>query len=143
MRQTIKTIIGVLVIGLIVVATFLYGNKQRQDQLRRDSEAKSKAQQTASATVTPTPQLTTSSTDQAPGGATAPVPKPTGSDLQYSTTTIAAAATDAAAKAPTTIPDTGAADLSLAPFTALLMLAMAYSLKTSKSRLRQAALRAF
>jgi regulatory protein YycH of two-component signal transduction system YycFG len=41
-RDTLKTIIALVVIGLIVVVTFLYGNSQRQAQLRRDQAAKEK-----------------------------------------------------------------------------------------------------
>lgn len=35
-RESLKTLGGILVIGIIVVATFLYGNQQRQEQLRKD-----------------------------------------------------------------------------------------------------------
>lgn len=34
-KETLKTIGGVVLIAVIVVATFLYGNKQRQEQLRQ------------------------------------------------------------------------------------------------------------
>lgn len=45
-RDLLKTIGGLALIAAIVVATFLYGNKQRQEQVRRDQEIKQQ-QQTA------------------------------------------------------------------------------------------------
>ena len=39
-RDTLKTIAGLVIIGLIVVVTFLYGNAQRQSQQRHDQAAK-------------------------------------------------------------------------------------------------------
>ena len=82
-RDTLKTLAGLTVIALIVVATFLYGNAQRQAQLKRDQQAKQqqeeKAKQQAVATPTPTPtiQPSTGST-----GGTAPVKSPSASTIQ-------------------------------------------------------------
>jgi pyruvate/2-oxoglutarate dehydrogenase complex dihydrolipoamide acyltransferase (E2) component len=65
-KDVLKTVGAVLIIGGIVVATFLYGNKQRQEQLRRDQQAQEQANQTA--TQQPAP---------APAPAPAPQPQPT------------------------------------------------------------------
>lgn len=46
-RDSVKTAAGLAIIVLIVVATFLYGNAQRQSQLRHDQQVK--AQQQAAA----------------------------------------------------------------------------------------------
>ncbi len=37
-RESLKTLGAVALIGIIVVATFLYGNQQRQKQLRHDQQ---------------------------------------------------------------------------------------------------------
>ncbi len=42
-RDFLKTLGGILVIGAIVVATFLVGNQQRQDQIRKENQAQQKA----------------------------------------------------------------------------------------------------
>lgn len=39
-RDFLKTLGGILVIGAIVVATFLYGNRQRQEQIKKEELAK-------------------------------------------------------------------------------------------------------
>ncbi len=44
-RDFLKTLGGILIIGAIVVATFLYGNQQRQDQIRKEQQAKEQADQ--------------------------------------------------------------------------------------------------
>ena len=44
-KDLLKTIGGILIIAAIVVATFLYGNQQRQEQVRRDQAVQE--QQTA------------------------------------------------------------------------------------------------
>ena len=52
-RDTVKTLAGLIIIGGIVVATFLYGNSQRQAQLAHDQDVKkqqeAKAQEQAKA----------------------------------------------------------------------------------------------
>jgi hypothetical protein len=45
--EILKTIGAVLVIGGIVVATFLYGNRQRQEQVRRDREIRQQQEEQA------------------------------------------------------------------------------------------------
>ena len=48
-RDTLKTLAGLVVIGFIVVATFLYGNAQRQSQNKHDQEVKQQANTNPSA----------------------------------------------------------------------------------------------
>lgn len=63
-----KTAGAVLIIGGIVVATFLYGNRQRQEQLRKDQQTKEQQDQaTQQATQQPAPvaPVTPSETPQA------------------------------------------------------------------------------
>ncbi len=68
-RDGIKTVIGLLVIGLIIVATFLYGNHQRQAQLQHDQDLKRQKQDVA--------QMTPSaSTKPAASSSIAPSSKP-------------------------------------------------------------------
>lgn len=43
----LKTIGAILVIGGIVVATFLYGNRQRQEQVRRDQQIRQEQEKKA------------------------------------------------------------------------------------------------
>lgn len=47
-RDTLKTIAGLVIIGLIVVVAFLYGNAQRQDQNRKNQTANQTQQKKAS-----------------------------------------------------------------------------------------------
>ncbi|MBW3538532.1 hypothetical protein KY386_03520 [Candidatus Parcubacteria bacterium] len=44
-KDVLKTAGAILLIGVIVVATFLYGNAQRQEQARRDQVAKQQQEQ--------------------------------------------------------------------------------------------------
>ncbi|HSH31742.1 MAG TPA: hypothetical protein VK963_03710, partial [Candidatus Saccharimonadales bacterium] len=44
-KDVLKTAGAILLIGIIVVATFLYGNAQRQEQVRRDQEAQQQQEQ--------------------------------------------------------------------------------------------------
>ena len=68
-RDGIKTVIGLLVIGLIIVATFLYGNHQRQAQLQHDQDLKRQKQDVSQMNPTATVK-------PAPSTSVAPVPKP-------------------------------------------------------------------
>lgn len=142
-RDTVKTLAGLVVIAVIVVATFLYGNAQRQAQLNRDN---AKKQQTASAS----PQASTSAsasptpaTSGTPSSNTAPVQSPTGNSLQgtggsgtqqpgqvagsQATPTPSASpapsATPTASPAP--LPETGAPMAGLVGVTAIGVMAMA------------------
>jgi hypothetical protein len=80
-RDTVKTLAGLVVIAAIVVATFLYGNAQRQAQLKRDADKKQQASNSPqpssslSATTSGTPTPT-------PTSNTAPVKTPAGNTLQ-------------------------------------------------------------
>jgi high-affinity Fe2+/Pb2+ permease len=57
-RDTVKTLAGLVIIGVIVVATFMYGNAQRQAQLKHDQQVKQQQQdQASSATKSSTPFL--------------------------------------------------------------------------------------
>jgi hypothetical protein len=46
-RDALTTIGGLVLVGIVVVATFLYGNQQRQAQLRHNQTAQRQAQQSA------------------------------------------------------------------------------------------------
>ena len=64
-RDVLTTIGGLVLVGVIVVATFLYGNQQRQSQLRHNQTAARQSQPAAK-----TPTATSSSptaTSQQPG----------------------------------------------------------------------------
>jgi LPXTG-motif cell wall-anchored protein len=83
-RDTLKTLAGLLIIGVIVVATFMYGNAQRQAQIKRDEAAKKQQQAKAnndkalaSASPSPTTQPTT--------GGTAAVQSPSSNNVQGGT----------------------------------------------------------
>lgn len=55
-RDVLRTIGGIVVVGLVVVATFLYGNHQSQQQIRKQQQLETKAkQQTAASQTKPTP----------------------------------------------------------------------------------------
>jgi hypothetical protein len=88
-RDTIKTLVGLVIIGVIVVATFLYGNAQRQAQLRHDQDIKNqqaaaaaeqakKSQASAAPTSasTPTPAKPTPTPTPAPVSVATPTPSP-------------------------------------------------------------------
>lgn len=78
-RDTVKTLAGLVVIAAIVVATFLYGNAQRQAQLKRDADKKQQASNS------PQPSSSISATTggtPTPTSNTAPVKTPTGNTLQ-------------------------------------------------------------
>lgn len=79
-RDTIKTLIGLVIIGLIVVATFMYGNAQRQAQLKHDQSVK----QQQDAKGGPGKPSTSSPSPQSSGTAhnTTPVQSPGANPLQ-------------------------------------------------------------
>jgi hypothetical protein len=85
-KDLIKTIGAVVLIGIIVVATFLYGNQQRQTQLRRDQQAKQEHERKAeeSTNQSATQGTTGTAPVQTPSQSTnsglqSPQPAPTGS----------------------------------------------------------------
>ncbi|HSX01515.1 MAG TPA: LPXTG cell wall anchor domain-containing protein [Candidatus Saccharimonas sp.] len=96
--DVVKTIAGLAVIALIVVATFLYGNAQREAQQKRDAETKQAA---VSPTVSVSPRATVTPTATIKP-TTTPTPKVT------ATPKVSAAATTAVAGATATpLPQTG------------------------------------
>jgi|GEM_PF-5922821 len=111
-RELLITIGGLLVVGLVVVATFLYGNQQRQAQLR-------------------TPQ-----TNQHQQQAAKPAPKPTPSPTA---TTPGRGSTPAQQPTPASTPATGSSPLPAIAATVLLVMAWAY--RRSRRSLRQASIR--
>jgi len=121
-RDTVKTLAGLVIIGGIVVATFLYGNYQRQAQLAHDQDVKK--QQTANsqavtnvsptASVAPTQTATPTPTPAAPANQqvasntnTAPVKSPTSNSIQGSGS--GASLGTATTASPAAVPATGAA----------------------------------
>ncbi|GEM_PF-1100025 len=104
-RDTVKTLAGLAIIGGIVVATFLYGNSQRQAQLSHDQQVKQQEAK-ASPTKAAQPSATATSGSQASNN-TAPVKSPASNTIQGSTTqtpTSSAAATPRAEVTPTPAP---------------------------------------
>jgi len=125
-RDTLKTIIGLAIIGLIVVVTFLYGNAQRQAQLRHDQDVK--RQQQAQTKTTAQPSTSAAQPKTAAPAAPAATPKPTA--------TPAPAAPSASATNSANIPDTGAGETAIIPVT-LLGFAI-YGLRRSRRALARA-----
>ncbi len=87
-RDTVKTLAGLVLIGIIVLATFVYGNSQRQAQLRHDQDVKQQ-QAKAGATVTAKPSTSavpaaTVAASSKPSANTAPVNTPTANTIQGS-----------------------------------------------------------
>jgi cobalamin biosynthesis Mg chelatase CobN len=151
-RDTVKTLVGLIIIGLIVVATFVYGSAQRQAQLKHDQEVKKqqaaknddkndepkKAQPSASVK----PGATNTSADSKKQTGTAPVQSPAASVIQGSaqsqqvpapkpSTTpvtggsgqVAGAETSGDSSAP--LPDTGAPVAGLVGFAAIAVMLVA------------------
>lgn len=97
-RDSVKTAVGLFIIAGIVVATFLYGNSQRQAQLRRDQDVKD--QQTKATAASPSASSTASVT---------PTVKPT------------PAVVDGATVKPEVIPDTGATENGVIGLAAIIL----------------------
>ena len=110
-RDTLKTLLGLLFIGILIVATFLYGNAQHQKQVRQDQTTK----QTATASSTPKTTVKPSS---------APKPSPSVVAVAPTPTLVA-----------TTTPQTGATDV-MVPLAALIAGVMVY--RSSRRRLKLA-----
>jgi LPXTG-motif cell wall-anchored protein len=118
-RDTAKTIVGLVIIAGIVVATFMYGNSQRQAQLKHDQEVKD--QQVAKATTSPAAAQPTKSPQPVAKAAstskqttnTAPVETPSANSIQGSKPSTAAPAPAAggtvasASTSATPLPQTG------------------------------------
>lgn len=116
MRDSVKTAIGLLIIGGIVVATFLYGNSQRQAQLRHDQELQN--QQTKAASASPSVSASASASAKLK-----PTPTP--------------AVVNGAGTAPSVIPDTGATQDGLIGLAAIVTAGLYW--RQSQVRVRQAA----
>ena len=101
-RDSIKTAVGLVIIAGIVVATFLYGNAQRQTQIRHDQDVKN---QQAKATAA-LPAASTSASAK-------PSAKPS------ATPAAKLAVTDGAAS-PSVIPDTGPTENGLVGLAAIV-----------------------
>jgi hypothetical protein len=86
-RDLLKTIGGILIIAAIVVATFLYGNQQRQEQVRRDQalqEQQSQAEQEQPAGEAQQPPTANSTQPDGVGGGSLPRTTPeAGSEVGY------------------------------------------------------------
>lgn len=67
-RDFLKTLGGILIIGAIVVATFLIGNQQRQDQIRSEQAAKEKSEKNTTKTAANTKTQTNKQTGGKGGG---------------------------------------------------------------------------
>lgn len=109
-RETVKTIAGLIIIAAIVVATFMYGNHQRQAQLAHDQDVKKQQEAKVAAASTATPTVSVSPTPSASASAnTAPVNTPSSNAIQGSAKTGGSATPVPAtpAPAPTAVPDTG------------------------------------
>lgn len=96
-RDTLKTLAGLIVIGGIVVATFLYGNSQRQQQQARDQEAK---KQQAAQSPTPAVAANTVSPSVTPSPTAKPSPTATASPKATPSPSPKAAANTAPVKSP-------------------------------------------
>lgn len=108
-RDTLKTILGLVIIGAIVVATFMYGNAQRTAQLNKDKDTKKQA--TPVTTVTPIPTAVQTAATGGSGTNTAPVKSPSSNSLQGGATPVAAHSGQVAGAS--TVPDTGGSGNSL------------------------------
>jgi len=116
-RDTVKTFAGLIIIAAIVVATFLYGNSQRQAQLAHDQEVKQQqAKDTSQAKAAQ--QAAVATTTAQPSNNTAPVKSPTSNSIQGSATSTPKASPTVTASpavvagAATTVPVTGATGAS-------------------------------
>jgi hypothetical protein len=128
-RDTIKTIAGLVIIGGIVVATFLYGNAQRQTQLAHDQDVKkqqdAKAQEQAkAASPSVAPATGTASSN------TAPVKSPASNTIQGSTAATgtvagAAATTPTAGGTAAPLPETGPGMVGMLGLSSIGVMALA------------------
>lgn len=108
-RDTVKTLAGLVVIGVIVVATFLYGNAQRQNQLKHDASV-SKSQANAGASASPAVAASAAPAPKTPAASgkvatnTAPVQSPTSSNLQGGSATASGTPKPTSTPAPSATP---------------------------------------
>jgi LPXTG-motif cell wall-anchored protein len=107
-RDTVKTLSGLLVIGAIVVATFLYGNAQRQSQLKHDQAVKNQqastqqqgadASPSSSASAAPASNAPKSTASTKANNGTAPVQSVTPNTIQGSKSTSTSSKSPASPK---------------------------------------------
>lgn len=128
MREFLKTIGAIVIIGLIVVATFLYGNKQRQEQLRRDQQATQQNSDNTKVTVDNSSNNTVVKPENA--NQPAPAPAPAASNTNVGGGSIS----------PSQTPQTGGEVYFLIPVA--LITGLYHINKSSKKNLRAAAIRA-
>lgn len=83
-RDTVKTLAGLVVIAIIVIATFMYGNAQRQSQLKHDQDVKNQQEAKVAAQTSKAPAANPQTTGGQQASNTAPVKSPTSSSLQGS-----------------------------------------------------------
>ena len=112
-RDTVKTIAGLIIIVGIVVATFMYGNAQRQKQLAEDQKAKQQQEATAqqhAKSVSPNASPTKAPTATA---------APKGAGVVAGTTTPVTGGTGAS------LPDTGPETIGMVGLSAIGVMALA------------------
>jgi hypothetical protein len=116
-RDVLTTVGGLVLVGVVVVATFLYGNEQRQAQLRHDQTAQRQAQQQQSKNQSAAKTPSTSTNN---GGATASSQQPAvqspGSSNQTalqggSSSSTASSPVPSAGPAPSETPRTGSSSI--------------------------------
>jgi hypothetical protein len=95
-RDLLRTVGGILVIGLIVVGTFLYGNQQRQDQIRKEQDLKKQQEEQTKAAEPASNPVATTSGEQT-----------TGSNLNQQQQTTPNQAGVGGGNLPTSTPQTG------------------------------------
>jgi predicted lipid-binding transport protein (Tim44 family) len=102
-RDTLRTIAGIIIIGLIILVTFLYGNAQRESKERVAANTK--------ASTTQQPKAATKSTPASKAAKPEAQPKP----AVVATPTVVADT----GGSNSAMPDTGASEDALVPLTLL------------------------
>lgn len=110
-KDTLKTIGGLVVIALIIVGAFLYGDAQHQQQVRQDQNAKR--------------QATSQSSAPAASGSVSQAPAKPSSSATPNPIQASAPSASPAPQPVTQTPQTGAAD-GLLPLAALAFVLVAY-----------------
>jgi cytoskeletal protein RodZ len=146
-RDVLTTVGGLVLVGIVVVATFLYGNEQRQAQLRRDQTAQRQSQQQSKNQSTPkASSVSTSSGSSNTATATSSQPavqKPSSSNqttLQGgSPSSTASSPVPSSGSGPAETPRTGSSSI-LYVFGATLMVVLYQVYRRSRTAVAQAAL---
>ncbi len=116
-RDTVKTIAGLIIIVGIVVATFMYGNAQRQKQLAEDQKAKQQQEATAQ-------QQAKSVSPSASPKATA-TPKPNATAAPKGAGVVAGTTTPVTGGTGASLPDTGPETIGMVGLSAIGVMALA------------------